>query len=176
MTNHSVFNNENSPVYMLANNGYASPGIFSPSEYDAAANQRLFCLTTGNVSVGSGASLHLQITNPNASGRTVYVSRIAGGASNTITLTVYSGGTITGGTTPAPFNAFFGSSTTSVVTTRQNTGALGGSPTSFFTAMAADLYVIDLNGSIIVPANQTLTVSAGTGSLTASLNLLWWEV
>jgi len=175
MTNYSVFNNENSPVYMMANNGYAAPGIFAPSEYDAAANQRLFCLSTGNVSVGSGASLLLQISNPNASGRTLYISRIAGGASNSITLNAYSGGTITGGTTPTPFNAYFGSSTTSVAAARQNTGTLGGSPALFFTAMTTDLYVIDLSGAIIVPANQTLTVTAGTGSLTASLNLMWWE-
>lgn len=176
MTNNSVFNNENSPVYMLTNNGYVSPVIISPTEYNASTNQRLFCLSTGNVSVGSGASLLLQIANPNGSGRTVYLSRVAGGASNTVTLTVASGGTITGGTTPTPVNAYLGSATTSIVTTKQNTGTLGGTPTSFFTAMAADIYVVEFNGSIIVPANQTLTVTAGTGSVTASLNLMWWEV
>ncbi|MWC27355.1 hypothetical protein [Paenibacillus sp. MMS18-CY102] len=175
MTNYSVFNNENSPVYMQANNGYTAPAIVSPSEYDAAGNQRLFYLTTGNVSVGSGASLLLQITNPNGSGRTIYVSRIAGGASNSITLTVYSGGTITGGTTPAPVNGYLGSATATVVTTKQNTGTLGGGPVSIFTAMASDLYVVDFEGAIIVPANQTLSVTVGTGSLTASINLVWWE-
>ncbi|PWW08503.1 hypothetical protein DFQ01_101226 [Paenibacillus cellulosilyticus] len=175
MTNNSVFNNENSPVYMLTNNGYVSPVIIAPAEYDASNNQRLFCLTTGNVSVGSGVSLLLQITNPSGSGRTVYLSRVAGGASNTITLTIASSGTITGGTTPAPVNAYLGSATTSVVTTKQNTGTLGGTPATFFTATAADIYVVEFNGSIIVPANQTLTVTAGTGSVTASLNLVWWE-
>jgi len=176
MTNHSVFNNENSPVYMLTNNGYVSPVIISPAEYSAASSQRLFCLSTGNVSVGSGASLLLQIANPNGSGRTVYLARVAGGASNTVTVTVASGGTITGGTTPTPFNTYLGSAVTSIVTARQNTGTLGGTPTSFFTAMAADIYSINFNGTIIVPPNQTLTVTAGTGSVTASLNLIWWEV
>lgn len=175
MTNYNVFNNKNNPVYMQANNGYASPAIVSPSEYDAATNQRLFYLTTGNVSIGAGSSLLLQITNPNASGRTLYVSRIAGGSSNSITLTVYSGGTISGGTTPTPVNGYLGSATSTVATTKQNTGSLGGSPVSIFTAMASDLYTIGFEGAIIVPSNQTLSVTVGTGSLTASINLVWWE-
>jgi hypothetical protein len=35
--------------------------------------------------------------------------------------------------------------------------------------------MLNLNGSIIVPPGQTLTISAGTGAQTAAINLSWWE-
>ncbi|SDX95671.1 hypothetical protein [Paenibacillus sp. CF384] len=177
MNNYNVFNTEHNPIYMQQNNPYTSPGVNEGPEADAAKSGFLFILNTGSTSVGSGNSLLLQAANPNGSGKKLYISRITGGTTAAATLTIASGGTITGGTTPTPFNALFGSSTTSVVTTKQNTGSLGGSPTTCMVMqVTSGLFDISFTGSLIVQANQTISVTLGTGSLTGALNLTWWEV
>ncbi|SEK46836.1 hypothetical protein [Paenibacillus sp. OK003] len=176
MTNSNIFNPANSPVYTQLTNTFSSPGIESTPEGGAAAAGSSFILTTGSVSVGAGLNLLLQVVNATSSGRTLYVSRISGGATAAATLIVYSGGTITGGTTPAPVNTLLGNANASVMTTRQNTSTLTGTSTSLLSIpLTAGMYWLNLNGSIIVPPGQTLTISVGTGSQTAAINLSWWE-
>ena len=176
MNNYNVFNTEHNPVYMQQNNVFTSPGINGAPELDAAKSGFLFILSTGSVAVGSGSSLLLQAANPAGSGKKLYISRISGGTTAAATLTVASGGTITGGTTPTPFNALFGSATTSVATTKQNTGTLGGTPTTALTMqITSGMYLIDFGGGLIVQANQTISVTLGTAALTGSINLTWWE-
>ncbi|AZN38665.1 hypothetical protein [Paenibacillus albus] len=176
MNNYNIFNTEHNPIYMQQNNAYTSPGVIEGPEADAAKNGILYILNTGSTSVGSGSSLLLQATNPSGSGKKLYISRIAGGTTAAATLTVASAGTITGGTTPTPFNALFGSSKTSIATTKQNTGTLGGTPTTcFVTPLTAGLFDIAFAGSLIVQENRTISVTLGTGSLTGAINLTWWE-
>ncbi|QHW32451.1 hypothetical protein GZH47_17625 [Paenibacillus rhizovicinus] len=176
MNNYNVFNTEHNPVYMQQNNNFTSPGINGLPELDAAKSGFLFILTSGSVAAGSGSSLLLQVTNSNGSGKKLYISGITGGTTAAATLTVLSGGTITGGTTPTPINALFGSATTSVVTTKQNTGTLGGTPTTVMAMqLTAGMYNVELSGGLIVQANQTLSLTLGTGALTGSINLTWWE-
>lgn len=176
MTNYSIFNKSNSPLYTQSTNTYLIPAIESTPEGDAAKSGALYILSTGSVSVGAGSNLLLQITNPLASGKTIYVSNLIGGVTAAATVTIQKSGTITGGTTPTPFNANLGSANTSVVTTKQNTGTLGGSPTSFISVpVTASMYSLAFGGGIVVPANQTLSITVGTGALTASAILTWWE-
>ncbi|MEC0370380.1 hypothetical protein [Paenibacillus chibensis] len=176
MANFKVFNRSTRPLYTQNVNTYASPVIGTEAGSGAASAGESFMLTSGSVSVPASQSLLLQISNPSGSGKSVHVSRISGGATAAAAVNVYSGGTITGGTTPTPQNNLFGSSIASVVAARQNNGTLGGTPILYLNLpITTGIYSINLDGSLIVPPGQTLTVTLGTGALTASVNLTWWE-
>ncbi|TVX89593.1 hypothetical protein [Paenibacillus agilis] len=176
MPNKAVFNYSSMPLYTFMTNTYTGPGVLASAVQAAATAGVGFRLTTTSVSVAASSNLLLQITNPVASIRTVYLAEISGGTTAAATINVYSGGTIAGGTTPSPINTQLGSSTTSVVTTRQLIGTLGGTPTTFLsTSVTAGAFLFSFHGGIVVPANQVLTVSLGVGALTGSINLLWWE-
>ncbi|WP_341805915.1 hypothetical protein [Paenibacillus lupini] len=177
LTNSSVFNSENSPLYILLNNRYSSPAIVAPPEEDAAASGRFFMVTSASTAVGGGSNLLIQITNPNASGRTLYISKVSGGISAAATLNLYSAGTVSGGTTPTPFNMQLGNATTSIATARVATGSVTGSPTLFYTALlAAGMFEVVFTGGLIVPPNRSVAISVGTGAITAAANISWWEV
>jgi hypothetical protein len=176
LTNNSVFNQSNSPLYTQSTNTYLVPGIENGPAGDAAKSGAFYIFSSGSVSVGSGASLLIQVANPSGSGKTLYMNSLLGGVTGAATVNVLKGGTLTGGTTPTPFNANFGSSNTSVATARQNTGSLTGASTGFLAIpLTAGMYFIEFGGGIVVPANQTLSVTVGTGALTASAVLSWWE-
>ncbi len=176
MANFKIFNKSNRPLYTQSVNNYTSPRIGSLPDSGAAAAGASFMLTTGSVSVPASQSLLLQIGNPAGSGKTIYVAGIAGGSSAAGAVNLYSGGIITGGTTPVPSNNRFGSANASVVSTRQHTGQLGGGPVLYMNMpITAGLYNINVDGALVVPPGQTLTVTLGTGALTASINLSWWE-
>ncbi|MCS7459587.1 hypothetical protein N0M98_05485 [Paenibacillus doosanensis] len=176
MTNYSVFNKSNSPLYTQMTNTYTSPGIESEPEGSAAKSGILYTLSSGSVSVPASQSLLLQAVNPAGSGKTMYVSRIMGGVTGSAAVFVYSGGTITGGTNPVPVNMLFGSTSKSSMTTKQSTGTLGATFINVISLpVSSGLYSIPLTGSIVVPAGQILTVTVGTGALTASINIVWWE-
>lgn len=179
MTNYSVFNSEKYPLYILLNNRYSSPAIVAPPEEDAAASGRFFMVTSTSTTVGGGSNLLIQITNPNGSGRSLYISKVSGGISAAATINLYSGGTVTGGTTPTPFNMQLGNATTSVATARVVTGSgnVTGSPTLFYTSLlAAGMFEVVFTGGLIVPPNRSVAISVGTGVITAAANISWWEV
>ncbi|MFS0872438.1 hypothetical protein [Paenibacillus xylanilyticus] len=178
ITNYNVFNQSNGPLFTQLTNTFSAPGIEASAESGAAAAGSFFALTTNNTAVPANQNLLLQILNAAGSGRTLRISRISGGTTAAATLVVYSGGTVStsGGSTPVPVNTLLGSTNASVVTTRQNTGTLGGAFTSLLSVpMTAGMYSLEFNGSIIVPPGQTLSVSVGTGNQTAAINLSWWE-
>lgn len=176
MTNANVFNQSNGPLFTQLTNTFAAPGIEAPPDTGAAAAGSFFALTTNNVTIPSSQNLLLQIVNAAGSGRTIRLSSLMGGTTAAATLVIYSGGTVTVGTTPTPSNTLLGSSNASIVTTRQNTGTLGGTFTSLISIpLTAGIYSLDLNGSIVVPPGQSLSISLGTGSQVGSINLLWWE-
>ncbi|MCR8631014.1 hypothetical protein [Paenibacillus radicis (ex Xue et al. 2023)] len=176
MTNYSIFNHANAPLYTNMTNTYANPGVETLPEGNAAISSLLFTLTTGGVSVSSGQSLLLQAANPAGSGKTLYLSKVMGGTTAAATLLFYSGGTITGGTTPVPVNSNFGSSNASIITSKQNTGSLTGTPTTVITLpITAGMYLVALGGAFVIPAGQTFTATLGTGALTGSINIIWWE-
>ncbi|MGO4545302.1 hypothetical protein AB4Z29_10910 [Paenibacillus sp. 2TAB23] len=177
VTNNSVFNTENKPLYTFINNPYSSSASIAPPEADASSNGRLFMVTTANAAIAGGSNQLVQITNPNLSGRSLYVSRISGGTTAAATLILYAGGTVTGGTTPAPFNCQFGNTTTSIATARTSAGTVTGTPTQFMSLpMAAGMFNLDFTGGIIVPPNRSITLSLGPGAITAATNIAWWEV
>lgn len=176
ITNYNVFNQSNGPLYTRLTNTFSAPGIEASPDSGAAAAGSFFALTTNNTLIPSNQNLILQILNAAGSGRTLRISSIMGGATAAATLVIYSGGTVTAGSTPVPVNTLLGNTNTSVVTTRQNTGTLGGTFTSLTSIpLTAGMYSLDLNGSIVVPPGQTLSVSVGTGNQTAAINLFWWE-
>ncbi|WP_338553496.1 hypothetical protein [Paenibacillus sp. KS-LC4] len=176
MTNNAVFNNEKNPLSMLINNAYTSPAIIAPPEENAAVNGRLFIVTSGSSSIGAANNQLIQITNPSGSGRSLYISSISGGISAAATLNLYSTGTVTGGTTPTPFNSQFGNTTASIATARVATGTITGTPTLFMTMLlAAGVFNFTFTGAIIVPPNRAITISVGTGVITAATNIVWWE-
>lgn len=176
MTNYSVFNSENSPLYVLLNNRYNSPAVIAPPEEDAAASGRFFMVTSASTTVGAGSNLLVQITNPNGSGRSLYISKISGGVSASAAVNLYSGGTVTGGTTPAPFNMQLGNAATSVAGARVATGSVTGTPTLFYTSLlTAGMFEIVFTGGLIVAPNRSIAISIGTGAITAAANISWWE-
>ncbi|PQP84372.1 hypothetical protein C0Q44_07280 [Paenibacillus sp. PCH8] len=176
MTNYNVFNQSNGPLYTQLTNTFSAPGIEASPASGAAAAGSFFALTTNNVSIPSSQNLLLQILNAVGSGRTLRISSLTGGTTAAATLVIYSGGTVTLGSTPVPVNTLLGNTNTSIVTTRQNTGTLGGTFTSLTSIpLTAGMYALDLNGSIIVPPGQTLSISVGTGSQIGAINLFWWE-
>ncbi|MBD8840763.1 MULTISPECIES: hypothetical protein [unclassified Paenibacillus] len=176
MTNSNVFNQSNGPLFTQMTNTYAAPGIEASVDTGAAAAGSFFALTTNNIAIPASQNLLLQILNATGSGRTVRIASLSGGTTAAATLVVYSGGTVTVGTTPVPVNTLLGNTNTSIVTTRQNTGTLGGTFTSLLSIpLTAGMYSLNLNGSILVPPGQSLSISLGTGSQTAAINLFWWE-
>ncbi|MBR2565384.1 MAG: hypothetical protein IKE29_12255 [Paenibacillus sp.] len=178
MTNTNVFNQSNGPLFTQLTNTFAAPGIGAAPDTGAAAAGSFFALTTINSSLPSNQNLLLQIVNASGSGRTVRIAGLFGGTTAAATLVVYSGGTVAipGSVTPVPVNTLLGNTNTSIVTTRQNTGTLGGTFTSLLSMpLTAGMYTLDLNGSIVVPPGQTLSISVGTGNQTAAINLFWWE-
>ncbi|ETT35345.1 hypothetical protein MHI48_28900 [Paenibacillus sp. FSL H7-0942] len=176
MTNYNVFNQSNRPLFTQLTNTFSAPGIEASPDSGAAAAGSFFALTTNNTLIPSNQSLLLQILNAAGSGRTIRISSLTGGTTAAATLVIYSGGTVTAGSTPVPVNTLLGNTNASVVTTRQNTGTLGGTFTSIASIpLTAGMYSLGLNGSIIVPPGQTLSISVGTGNQTAAINLFWWE-
>jgi hypothetical protein len=176
MTNNAVFNNENHPLYMMINNTYVDPASVSPPEGDASTSGRLYMVTTSTLAVSSGQNQLIQITNPNLSGKNLYISRISGGVSAAATLNLYSGGTVSGGTTPTPFNCYFGSALTSIASARTTAGSVTGTPTLFMSSpLAAGMFTIEFTGGIIVPPNRSITLSVGPGAISAGSNISWWE-
>jgi len=176
MTNTNVFNQSNGPLFTQLTNTFAAPGIGAAPDTGAAAAGSFFALTTNNTLIPSNQNLLLQILNAAGSGRTIRIASLSGGTTAAATLVVYSGGTVTIGSTPVPVNTLLGNANTSVVTTRQNTGTLGGTFTSLLSIpLTAGLYALDLNGSIVVPPGQSLSIGLGTGNQTGAINLFWWE-
>ncbi|WP_405131009.1 hypothetical protein MHB43_30705 [Paenibacillus sp. FSL H8-0317] len=176
ITNYNVFNQSNGPLFTQLINTFSAPGIEASPDSGAAAAGSFFALTTNNSSIPSNQNLLLQVVNAAGSGRTLRISGLTGGTTAAATLVIYSGGTVTGGSTPVPVNTLLGNTNTSVVSTRQNTGTLGGAFTSLTSIpLTAGMYLLNLNGSIIVPPGQTLSISVGTGNQTAAINLFWWE-
>ncbi|WP_239301322.1 hypothetical protein [Paenibacillus sp. ACRRY] len=176
ITNYNVFNQSNGPLFTRLTNTFSAPGIEASAESGAAAAGSFFALTTNNTLLPNNQNLLLQIINAVGSGRTLRISSISGGTTAAATLVVYSGGTITASSTPVPVNTLLGSTNTSVVTTRQNTGTLGGAFTSLLSLpLTAGMFRMDFEGSIVVPPGQTLSVSVGVGNQTAAINLFWWE-
>ncbi|WP_153980324.1 hypothetical protein [Paenibacillus xylanilyticus] len=178
ITNYNVFNQSNGPLFTQLTNTFSAPGIEASAESGAAAAGSFFALTTNNAGLPNNQNLLLQIINAAGSGRTLRISSVSGGTTAAATLVVYSGGTVStsGGSTPVPVNTLLGSTNASVVTTRQNTGTLGGAFTSLLSLpLTAGMFRMNFNGSIIVPPGLTLSVSVGVGNQTAAINLFWWE-
>lgn len=193
MPNYFVFDQSNSSFYGQLKNNYTDPGIMSPTDMDAATNNREFITTASNSGslglLGGSVIITLQFSNPSGSGRTMYISSITGGVNVSLSLlssfsgsiTLYSGGTLTSPSTLTPFSTKFGSGATSSMTARSSTSAPSGGTSIMSYAITPGLLTIPLAGSLIVPPNQTFTmiVSASltvAGVMANTATVSWWEV
>lgn len=177
MPNDAVFNQSSQPLYTEQVNTYVAPGIDSFPEASAAMSGLLFGIPFTST-VTSSAPLVLQVSNPAGSGRTAYISQItASSATAALTLTLLRNATVSG-TTVTPVNMNFGSAVTSMMAPVTSTAAPTGSPatlTSLLLAVGPLLY--NLNGRIIVPPGNslTITITISSGSSTATGGIYWWE-
>lgn len=175
MPNNNVFNNDSEPLFAEQMNTYINPGIESVQEWDAAVNGLLFIANTSGA-ITASQNLLLQVTNPGGSGKTMYISRIAGSITiSGATMSVIRAGTFTG-TVVTPVNYNFGSAAASSMTSQRTAGTVSGSPVTLFSnVLAAGPFSSDFNGRIIVPPGSSIMVSVGLGAATASANISWWE-
>lgn len=175
MPNYYVFDQTANPLFIEQVNPYTSPGVEASPEGSTSKAGALY-IADFSSSITGTQNLLLQVSNPAGSGKTMYVSRVYGSASNAgTTATLQKNATVTG-TTVTPLNLNFGSSNTSVMTARGTAGTVSGSPVTFLTlVLSAGPFALTFTGSIIVPAGNSLTVSVGLGGATASAVISWWE-
>lgn len=177
MPNDAVFNQSSQPLYTEQVNTYIAPGIDSFPESSAAMSGLLFGIPFTST-VTTAAPLVLQVSNPGGSGRTAYISQVtASSATAALTLALLRNATVSG-TTVTPVNLNFGSAVTTVMTVRTSTTAPTGSPATLTSLLlAAGPLLYDLNGRIIVPPGNSLTISItiSTGSSAATGGIYWWE-
>lgn len=175
MPNYSVFNRSNGPLFTQQVNTFSTPGIDSSPEGGAAMAGILFAANFSS-SITAAQNAILQVSNPSNSGKTMYVSRIAGSSSIAgTTVNVLKNATVAGSAV-TPVNLNFGSTTVSVMTAQSLAGTVSGSPVAILTlVLSAGSFVLELGGRIVVPPENSITVSVGLGSATASANINWWE-
>ncbi|AIQ20347.1 hypothetical protein H70357_29300 [Paenibacillus sp. FSL H7-0357] len=177
MPNDAVFNPSSQPLYTEQVNTYVTPGVASFPEADAALSGLFFAIPFAST-VTTAAPLVLQVFNPAGSGRTAYISRVtASTATSPVTLTLLRNATV-GGAAITPVNFNFGSAVASVMTARTATAAPSGSPATLTSLLlAAGPVIVELNGRIIVPPGNSLTITLtiSTGSSAATGGISWWE-
>ncbi|PWW08504.1 hypothetical protein DFQ01_101227 [Paenibacillus cellulosilyticus] len=193
MPNYFVFDQSNSSFYGQLTNNYTEPGMMSPTDMDAATNNREFIATASNSGtlglLGGSVIITLQISNPSGSGRTMYISSITGGINVSLSLlssfsgsiTLYSGGTLTSPATVTPFSTKFGSGATSSMTAHSSTSAPTGATALLSYALTPGMFTLPFAGSLIVPPNQTFTMNVSSslsvaGVMANTATVSWWEV
>jgi len=192
MPNQSVFDSGAQPVYTKLTNTYQSPGTIAAPDAGAATSGSEYAATATNSAslgiLGGSVTIVLQIANPSGSGKTMYVSKIAGGtgvslsllSSFSATLAFAKGGTLSSPATVTPVNANFSSANTSAMTVRSSTSAASGATAFFSLPLVGGQVESDQGGAIVVPPNQSLTVTIAAslsvlGVLSATANVTWWE-
>lgn len=192
MPNDAVFDYKNQPVFNQQINTYRAPGAVAPPDASAASAGSEFIATATNSqslgALGGSVIITVQLSNPNGSGRTLYLSRVSGGtgvslsllSSFSATMTIVKGGTLTSPSTIAATNANFASANASVMTARSSTSASTGGTPLVSMPLNAGPFDQTVAGGIVVPPNQavTVTVSAALsvlGVLSATVNMVWWE-
>ncbi|QHW32450.1 hypothetical protein GZH47_17620 [Paenibacillus rhizovicinus] len=192
MPNHFIFDQSNSNFFGKLVNTYAAPGTVAPPDNNAAVNAREFVATFTSSSslgiLGGSVIATMQISNPSGSGRTLYVSRITGGVGISLSLlssfngsmTLNRAGTIASPSTLTPFNTLFGSAAASVMTASSSASAISGGTDFINYPIEPGLFSLDYNGSLVVPPNQSISVTVSgalsvAGVLACFANITWWE-
>ncbi|WP_135557322.1 hypothetical protein [Paenibacillus cymbidii] len=191
MTNYSVYNSQGNFVYSQSINTFVAPGIVAPPATGAASAGRMFAVNSSNsllVVLSGSVTTSLQITNSSGSGVNLYVSSVLGGigialsllSSFTGTMTMAQGGTFVSSSPLTPFNTRLSSPTASGATARSATAAPSGA--AAFTTVPLDpgLFQLAVDGGIVVPPNQSLTVTVSgslsvAGTIAVYANITWWE-
>ncbi|MBM7566615.1 hypothetical protein [Paenibacillus sacheonensis] len=192
MPNHFIFDQSNSNFFGKLVNTYAAPGVVAPPDNDATVNAREFATTFTTSSslgiLGGSVIASMQLTNPSGSGRSLYVSNMAGGvgvglsllSSFSGSLVVARGGTIASPSTLTPVNTLFGSAAASVMTARSSTSVISAGTNFLSFPLDPGMFSLGFGGGIIVPPNQSLSMTVSgalsvAGTLSCFINLTWWE-
>lgn len=192
MPNYYVYNDAGQPIDSLTVNTYREPAVSAPPETDAAMNGALFTTSTANSGtvVLSLLSVNgsVRISNPAASGKTAYVSRLSNGIGGTSLLANLSGsvtvtrdGTLSSPAAATPVNHYFGSATASVMTVHTSATAITGGTLLLSFQLAPGTMVLDYTGGILLPPGQalcvnTLAASSSIGlTITSTVAITWWE-
>ncbi|MUT65144.1 hypothetical protein [Paenibacillus sp. NEAU-GSW1] len=194
MPNRPIFDRRNGQYITESVNGYADPGTAESTE-SAVSDQlsRLFSIQASNSAslgiLGGSVNVSVRIDNPANSGRTLYLKKIIGNTSISLSLlssfsgqvTALSGGTLTSPSTVVPANLHLGSSVTSVAATTSSTSAVSGGTTFVLYPLFPGGFGIDFNGSVNVPPGQTLSANvvgslSVLGVLGTAIEVIWWEI
>ncbi|MFC4303586.1 hypothetical protein [Cohnella boryungensis] len=192
MPNDSLFDSSAHPLYTRSINTYASPGTVAAPDIGAAQTGSEYNATATNSAslggLGGSVIIALQLANPAGSGKTLYVSLIAGGTSIALsllssfsaTLTVAKNATLASPATVTPTNSNFASAKTSAMTASSSTSAPSGGTSVLSLPLVAGQVEIVQRGNLVVPPNNSITVTLSAslsvlGVLGATANLMWWE-
>lgn len=192
MPNHNVFDGFSNPVYTQMTNTYQSPGIVAPPESSASVAGRLFSVTASAsatvVLTLISATITLMISNPAASGKTLYVSRITGSIGGSSLLSslagsasVLKGGSLSSPSSLTPANNNFSSAQASAMTARSSTSAVSGGTTLLSFQLAPGPFSQEYAGRLIVPPGSAIALTVTSSSstigltMTSAANISWWE-
>ncbi|MFC4779402.1 hypothetical protein ACFO9Q_21620 [Paenibacillus sp. GCM10023252] len=192
MPNQSIFHNSNQFLYSDATNTYTSPETIAPPTQDASVNGLSYMASASNTGslgiLGGTIIVSLQLSNPAASGRRLYITSFEGSIDISLSVLSSFSGTsaiVSGGSLSLPAavtarNLRLGSSTASVVTARSSISAVSGGTTFMTYPLQPASFRLEYPSSIIVPEGQavTLTVSGSLsilGSLSTYASITWWE-
>jgi len=184
--NYSVFNQEEKPLYVHTVNPVSQPVTVNDPGAAAAIDGKFFAVSTGSQTVAANGFLVVQGTVPINVGKTIYITRISGGATVNTTIDFFLNANFaTTGTSVTPANTNAGSVNTSVVTAKFLSQATdpttGGVQISSIIQIGGPV-VIDINGRYIIPSSTSvrtfylrLANNANETNL-LSININWWEL
>lgn len=188
VANKIVFNNKNSPLYVVGTDNPNNPIVITDKGAGYAANGMFYTITTGAVNTGllTSGFLVLEIKNPANSNKTLYVSQIQGGANSQASINAYKNANIGSGTPTnlAPKNTNYSSANVSSMKARflmSTSDPTNGGTLFFSTIQASGSFSFIFNGEIIIPStvsDQYIYFRYSTASVNTnmSLSFSWWEV
>lgn len=178
MPNIKIINSIDDPLYTMS----------SISTYASRESQLglVYTVSQSPQSVAVSSFLTLQITNPSASAKTVYINSIFGGSTDTINLSILRNGSFSAsGTSLTPHNNNWAYSDSSICSSKYI--ITGSDPTSGGTRLeslyqsSGNFYLFYQGQLIISPgaADQYLCLRAENPSLLSAvvvtLGVTWWE-
>ncbi len=147
MPNYKIISSTPEPLYVQSTTAINT----------AAANGRVFSVTTGDQSIPGSGFLAVQLTIPANSEKTIYIVRVAGGSLSNAVIDTYRNATFSGGTNITPYNENWGFSGGSACTCKflinSTDPTTGGQNIS--TIVANGLVLASYEGRLIIPSSSS---------------------
>lgn len=164
------------------NEGFNLNSVIRGEPRNQALNGSFYSLTTGSQTVAAANFLVCQVTNPSNSGKFINVNDVLGSSTTPITVDVLRNATFAAaGTAITPRNTNFQFGDNSAMTGKflvSVTDPTSGGNLLYSINQGNGGPLVDFNGRIIVPSNQTLYIrlpNTGSTSINLSLTVDWWE-